>query len=493
MKLPSIKIKNIKKRYIVLGIIGILILFSIIRKIIVPDDSKDFFTVERGQVSETIILAGDIDMKDRVDLGFGTGGRVSKVLVEEGQAVKKGTVLARLSMNQLSAELLEAEANLKRAQADSVASGVDFEYSYQNFLTTKEQQDILVENAYKALLNESLEAFTEEDVNAAPPTISGTYFGDEEGEYYIEIYASSASSGYSFRVTGLEQGTGTVQTNIPTALGTRGLYIQFDEDDQYANTEWIISIPNKRSLNYLAKKNAYDTAVAERARVVASAEDSYLQAKARESNGLPVSKSQAEILAARARVDAVRAQMGDGVIMAPFDGVVGRIDVSPEEIVTANTSYVTLVGSEQFELSLDVPEIDVAKLAIGDSVSITLDAYLNQGEWQGIIDAIDVIDTIVDGVPVYKTTVVVENPDDRVRVGMSAKASILAEQKEGVLRVPQYFFERTEDGYEARVLVNEKKEEKRIVTLGLSGSDGFVEILSGLNEGDVLVRTKTTE
>jgi membrane fusion protein (multidrug efflux system) len=254
-----------------------------------------------------------------------------------------------------------------------------------------------------------------------------------------------------------------------------------------------VSVPNKRSVNYVAKKNAYDTAVAERARVVAGAEDSYLQAKAREDSGLPVSKSQAEILAARARVDAVRAQMGDGVITAPFDGIVGRIDISPGEIVTANTSYVTLVGSEQFELSLDVPEIDVAKLAIGDSVAITLDAYLNQGEWQGSIQAIDVIDTIVDGVPVYKTTVVINNPDDRIRVGMGAKASILAEQKENVLRVPQYFFERTKDGYEARVLVNDKKEEKRIVTLGLTGTDGFTEVLTGLKEGEVLVRTKIAQ
>jgi RND family efflux transporter MFP subunit len=493
MKLPSVNLKNIKKRYIILTVIGLLIVFSIIKNIVTRDDSKEFFTVERGMVSETIIFAGDVDMKNRVDLGFGTSGRVSGVFVEEGEVVKKGETLARLSTSQLSAELLEAEANLKRVQAESNASGVSFEYSYQNLVTTKEQQDVFVKNAYRKLLSDSLEAYTDDNTDAEAPTITGTYMSEEQGEYYISVYSSAAPSGYSFKVSGLENGYGTLRTNSPVALGTRGLYIQFQEGELYGGTEWIVSIPNTRSTSYVTNKNAYDQAITERARTVASAEDSYLQNEALEAGGNQISKSQADVLAAKARVDAVRAQMADSIIAAPFDGIVGLVDISNGEIVTANTPYVTLVGSEQFELSLDVPEIDVAKLAIGDEVLITLDAYLNQGEWNGVIDAIDVIDTLVDGVPVYKTTVIIQNPDERIRVGMGAKASILAEQKDSVLRAPLYFFERTEDGYEAIVRVGDKKEQTKNVTLGLQGSDGFVEILSGINEGDILVRDKVVE
>lgn len=492
MQMPNISIKKIKKRYIVLGLIGFFIIFSIIKNAVTPDDSKEFFTVEEGIVSETLILAGDIDIEDRVDLGFGVSGRVSQVLVEEGQEVKKGQVLARLSMNQLSAELLEAEANLRQVEAESNASQVGLEYSYQTFQNTIEQQDVLVENAYRALLSDSLEAYTEDFTSASAPIISGTYTGNEEGEYRISIYNSNAASGYSFTISGLESGFGTVTTNNPSPLGTKGLYIQFDEDDSYGYTDWVISIPNKRSANYTTKKNAYDQAVAQRNLAIANAEDAYLQTQALESNQ-ELSKSQAEVLSARARVEAVRAQMSDGIITAPFDGVVGIIDLAPGEIVSANTSYITLVGGEQFELVLDVPEIDVAKLELGDSASISLDAYMDGSLWNGRINSIDVIDTVVDGVPVYKTTLVIENPDERVRVGMSAKATILAEEKPNILRAPQYFFERGEDGYEARVKVGEKREETRIVSLGLLGSDGFVEIRSGLQAGDILVRTKDAE
>jgi RND family efflux transporter MFP subunit len=494
MKLPSFsitKLKTIKKRYIVLGVLGLFILFSIIRGALKEDTSKEFFTVETGTVTETIVLAGDVDMEDRVDLGFGSGGRVSSVLVEEGDVVQKGDVLARLSMNQLSAELLEAEANLRQAQADSAASGVDLDYSYQNLENITAQQDVLVENAYRALLSESLEAYTEDFTSATAPTISGTYMGNEEGDYLLSVYSSNAPSGYSFTISGLESGYGTVKTNAPSPLGSQGIYIQFAEGESYGNTDWIVSIPNKRSSNYTAKKNAYEQALADRAIAIANAEDSYLQAEALESDG-STQESQSGVLAARARVQSVRAQMGDGVITAPFDGVVGLLDVSEGEIVSGNTAYITLVGSSQFELSLDVPEIDVAKLEMGDEVSISLDAYGDGSTWTGMISAIDVIDTLVDGVPVYKTTVIITDADERVRVGMSAKATILAEEKFEVLRAPQYFFARGEGGYEATVMVGDEEETRKVV-LGLSGSDGFVEVVSGLSSGDVLVRDKEAE
>ncbi len=495
MKLPSFsitKLKTIKKRYIILGIIGLFIIFSIIRGALKEDTSKEFFTVETGTVTETIILAGDVDMKDRVDLGFGSGGRVSSVLVEEGDVVQEGDVLARLSMNQLSAELLEAEANLRQAQADSLASGVDLDYSYQNLENIIAQQDVLVESARNALFNESLAAYSlDEGDNAPAPVISGTYQGEQEGEYYISVYGSGTASGFSFNLSGLESGFAEVFTNNPGPLGTQGLFVEFDEDGRYSRTDWVVPIPNTRSVNYTAKKNAYDQALVNKAIAIANAEDSYLQAEALESDGIN-QDSRSGVLAARARVQSVRAQMGDGVITAPFDGVIGLLDVSEGEIVSGNTAYITLVGSSQFELSLDVPEIDVAKLQTGDEVSISLDAYGDGSTWTGMISAIDVIDTLVDGVPVYKTTVVITDADERVRVGMSAKATILAEEKFDVVRAPQYFFTRGEGGYEATVLVNDKEETQKVV-LGLSGSDGFVEVVSGLSSGDILVRDKEVE
>lgn len=483
---------SFKKRYIILAFIVVFIIFSIVRGQQKKKDAQEFFTVVQDSLTEEIILSGDIDMGNRVDLGFGMSGRVSEIFVKEGDIVQAGDVLARVSMSSLQAELLEAEANLKQSQADSGATTVNLAFAYQNLQNTIAEQNTLVDNAYKALLNESLESYTEKETTAVPPVISGTYTGIEEGEYIINPYNSSSKSGFSFNLTGLENGNGTVKTNIPGPLGTQGLFIQFSEDSNYSWTEWTVSIPNKRSANYTTRKNAYDQALATRNKTISQAEDVYLQAQALDKSSGTISKSDASIMAARARIDGVLARMNDGVIKAPFDGVVGILNLSVGEIVSANTPYITLVGSEDFELNLNVPEIDVSKISFGDEVHITLDAYGENMMWNGLITSINVIDTLVDGVSVYKTKVSVLNPDENMRVGMSAKARIVTREKDSVLVAPLYFFTRDVDGYTAQIF-QDSKIEKVPVQLGIIGSNGFVEIIDGVEQDAVLVRTRDSQ
>lgn len=480
--------KNIqfKKRYIILLIIVVLVVVGRINNKRAEEASREYFEVTRGDISETLVLVGDIDIEDRADLGFGFSGRVARVNVEEGQRVAKGDVLASLSMNQLQAEFLEAQANVRQVRADSGATAVNLDFAAQNLANTIAEQNTLVENAYRALLNEDLRAYSlDESDNAPAPIISGTYRGDREGEYLVSVYNSSSSSGFSFNVRGLENGFGEAFTSNPGPLGEEGLFIIFDEDGRYSRTDWVVPIPNTRSSNYIARRNAYEQALATRDRVIAEAEDAYQQIIARESGG-DSSRSSALISAAESRVSAVRARMQDGIIVAPFDGVVGSVSIVEGEVVSANTSYITLVGEEEFELVLNVPEIDVAKIAVGDEVLMNLDAYGDAISWNAVINGIDVIDTVVDGVPVYETRASITNIDERIRVGMGARATIITNEKQNVLRAPRYFFTRVADGHEVTIL-NGTSRETRIVELGIEGSDGFVEVVSGLSSGDTIV------
>lgn len=480
--------KNIqfKKRYIALLIIVVLIVVGRINNKRAEEASREYFDVVRGDISETLVLVGDIDIEDRADLGFGFSGRVARVNVREGDSVSRGDILASLSMNQLQAEYLEAQANVRQVRADGGATAVNLDFAEQNLVNTIAEQNILVENAYRALLNEDLRAYSlDESDNAPAPIISGTYVGDREGEYVISVYNSSSNSGFSFNLRGLETGFGEAFTSNPGPLGEKGLFVVFDEDGRYSRTDWVVSIPNTRSANYTARKNAYDQALATRARVIAEAEDAYQQIIARESGG-DSSRSNALVSAAESRVSAVRARMQDGVIVAPFDGVVGSVSLSEGEVVSANTSYITLVGEEEFELVLNVPEIDVAKISVGNEVAMTLDAYGDTVSWNAVINAIDVIDTIVDGVPVYETRARITNMDERIRVGMGARATIVTNEKQDVLRAPRYFFSRVAEGHEVTIL-NGTSRETQLVQLGIEGSDGFVEIISGFSVGDTIV------
>jgi RND family efflux transporter MFP subunit len=178
--------------------------------------------------------------------------------------------------------------------------------------------------------------------------------------------------------------------------------------------------------------------------------------------------------------------MMDGVITAPFDGFIARVDISESEIANANIPYITVVGGSDFEVILFVPEIDVGKIAVGGQVFVSLDAYPGGEEWLAEIYAIDIIDTLVDGVSVYKTYARLLNPDNRVRAGMNAKSRVVVAEKNDVLAIPLYFTRVSDEGFVVDVMRNGQLQEV-FVTLGLRSSDGLVEITSGLNKGDTVV------
>ncbi len=99
-------------------IVGFLVLI-LIRRVVFPPKSGDFETVkvERGTVSEELILSGEIRAKEHAQLKFQTSGELSWVGVSEGEWVKKGQLLVKLDTANLYAVYEQAVSNLRAAQA----------------------------------------------------------------------------------------------------------------------------------------------------------------------------------------------------------------------------------------------------------------------------------------------------------------------------------------------------------------------------------------
>lgn len=419
----------------------------------------DVYTVDSRDVVEAVTFSGRVVTADRADLAFNRSGRVASLRVEKGQSVRAGQTLATLEMGTLYAQLEDARAALRIAESDAI--------------TTPDQQDTIVENAYQTLLSNDLQAYVVDSRDeATPPVVTGTYTGTDTGEYRLQMYESKAESGYGFTYSGLESGRSTVFVNAPGPLGTRGLYVQFDPTSNYFGTEWVIPVPNTRSATYSTVKAGYDQALAARERAVGVGETAV--------------RVQAAIDQANARVRSVNAQIAEGVIRAPFDGIVGDIEIEVGESATSGVPVVAMVGSGTYEVHLNVPEIDIAKIRIGDEVQVTLDAYGDRVQWSGFISAIAASESYVDGVPVYDTTVELMSPDERIRSGMNAKAFVETDRIDNVLAIPAYFIEEDEIGsYVMRR--TDDGEERVLIDLGARGSDGFVEVLRGVSRGDVIV------
>ncbi len=482
------KNKHTKKKkrwwWVALSLLIVIMLFFLLHH--KKDNEHDTYTVKKTDVADVLTFAGLVDAQHRADLGFAVGGRVIKNLKQEGDFVKKGELIAEVDQSAVRAGLVQAQASYTLTQVDTDTQLRNLQDAYKKL---EQEQDTIVENLRQEYLSGDLQAYlvNDDDDDTTPtPTISGNYFGKEEGVYTVKMYRSAAASHYSFTLSGLEDAVQTAEVFQPGKLGNKGLYIQFQPNGQYNHRIFEVPVPNTRSATYLTRKRAYENALAQREKLLADAQRK-IDALMNRDNTLHVSSHDAQIQNARAQVSANAIRLSDGKIRAPFDGYVVKNNLELGETAQALVPQIILFANKKKKLVLNTPEIYIHKIHTGDSVDIILDAYPDV-HFGGHITKIDDINTTVDGVPVYETEVRFDDEDDRLRVGMNAHASVVAQEKKNVLALPKHFIHER-DGKKFVWRIDDPSEEviEQEITTGLEGNDGLVEITSGLQEGRTLV------
>ena len=194
----------------------------------------------------------------------------------------------------------------------------------------------------------------------------------------------------------------------------------------------------------------------------------------------------AKVKVAQANVEDARAQVAKTVIRAPISGTVTRQDAKAGQIASANTPLVSLISASQFEIEVNIPEEDIAKVNIGNVAQITLDAYGRDVVFEAKVVAIDPAETIVDGITTYNTTLQFMEKDERIRSGMTANIEIQSAGRENVISVLQRAVIKNGENKFVRIVEGENFREAEVET-GLRGSDGNIEIISGVHEGDKII------
>jgi hypothetical protein len=128
-------------------------------------------------------------------------------------------------------------------------------------------------------------------------------------------------------------------------------------------------------------------------------------------------------------------------------------------------------------------ETDVSQVQSNATTTVTLDSYGNGVTFPAKVTAVDTSETMSNGSPAYHITLYFTQPDARIRAGMTGNVLVVVAEHNNVVEVPSHLV--LDDGGNNFVLVqNGGKSVKRPVVLGLSGNDGMVEIISGLNAGE---------
>lgn len=216
---------------------------------------------------------------------------------------------------------------------------------------------------------------------------------------------------------------------------------------------------------------------------------------------------------AKAQVSAARAQVSQGdaalkfaetnlrytTILSPVDGVVISRNVDVGQTVAASFQTPTLFTIAQdltkMQIDTNVDEADIGKVREGQDVEFSVDAYADS-TFKGKVWQIRNAPITVQNVVTYDVVIKVENPELKLKPGMTTNVSIIIATKKDVLRVPNAalrvkLFEKVKPGPDKRgsgVWVLDKGEPKRI-TVAAGISDGtFTEVISGdLKEGQEVV------
>lgn len=192
-------------------------------------------------------------------------------------------------------------------------------------------------------------------------------------------------------------------------------------------------------------------------------------------------------------------QLSD-TITAPISGTVSDLTLNTGGVITSSagssstsTSGTSSTSSNKVaiiktdgkpSINVNLTEIDVPKVKVGNKATITLDAMPGK-TFTGKVISIDTSGNISSGVTTYPTRIEIDTNFQNFYPNMSATASIITNTKDSVLLVPLSSVQTQGDQSVVRVLKN-GIEEQVLVKTGES-SDAEIEIVSGLKEGDEII------
>jgi HlyD family secretion protein len=177
-------------------------------------------------------------------------------------------------------------------------------------------------------------------------------------------------------------------------------------------------------------------AAAQRQQALAQVNQAKAQAQSARSQ-LNQARAQAQQAAAAVQVASVNLE--SSIIKAPIDGVVVARSVEPGQTVAASFQAPTLFlianDLKRMQVLADIDEADIGQLGPDSRATFTVDAY-PADVFHGRISQIRLAPQNLQNVVTYTAVIDVENPDLKLKPGMTANLTAVVAHREGVLRVP---------------------------------------------------------
>ncbi len=503
--------------------------------------------VEKGTLIVSISGSGQVSVSDQIDIKPKVSGDVVHVGVKNGQEVKAGTLLVQIDTSDAEKALRDAKTALETAKLEldellEPPDELDLLRAENNLAQAKESKDKSEDNlekSYEDGFNDIADAFL--DIPTIMGGLKSILFGNDFNlsQANIDYYVGAVE----------KYDSGIVQHKEDADSSYQLARIEYDQNFQnykdasrYSDKETIESLIEEtyETVKYIAEsikdaKNLIDfykdimVQVGVRIPVLVSTHQNILDNYTGTSNNhisnllsarrsiedykesiinnersieeLELSLTDliagADSLSVRAKEIVVQQKedilldaqqnLADHYIRAPFDGIVAEVNAKRGESISSGNIAVTLI-TEQKIAEITINEIDIAGVEVGQKATITFDA-IEDLSITGEVTEIDILGSVSQGVVTYDVEISFDTQDERVKPGMSISVIIITNVKQNVLVVPNSAIKYEDDIRYVEVMKGDNVSFPQRVGIGTS-NDTMSEIISGLQEGDMVVAQK---
>ena len=191
-------------------------------------------------------------------------------------------------------------------------------------------------------------------------------------------------------------------------------------------------------------------------------------------------------------------------VIAQADGTVSNLSIGIGDYIQASSATnslgiatnvrpaLSISNFSKYSVSIPLTESDVVKVKEGQSATIEADALRNV-KYKGIVSRVDNIGTDENGVIKYYAYIDIQNPDDKLKFGMTVDVDIVTSKKDNVLTVSNSSVKPYKGGKAVRVVDPKTNEAIFLpVQIGIKG-DKNTEIISGLTKGQDVITSLTND
>ena len=342
-----------------------------------------------------VVAEGTLLPDPSIELAFAQPGILAEVLVAEGDLVTKGQVIARLE----NFEVLQAEV----ARAEEV-----YLMAEQTFNTAEAAALKNLSDAHEAQ-RVAQRDFDNFDI---PSDLRG--MGTREALTYTYAKLEEARTNfepYKYLEERLEWEMRNDKPENPKVYRSTAKIYKRQLDDAWAEYRKAIQWADLEAGVEAAKGNV-DNAQSEFDNLVAG------------ENAQQTAIARAQFKSALANLEAARATLANSQLRAPFEATIFSLDLSVGETVNAGVPVAYLGNTKRWKVETkDLAEIDVADIALGDTVTVKLDAFPDE-EFSGTVTKIDPVGKLYLGDMTYQITVTLDEVAPRFMWNMTATVTV---------------------------------------------------------------------